>query len=760
MLAANICAADSGGMIYACNYLVDDGVTDNCSNWNAMLAAATNEATIVIPQVAHGYNVWTSCSNVAVISKTVHIEGTSRGVWPYSFAWVTMTNGSNQITIMAGATPVTTQYIVNKCFPYGTTVTGISGSTITLSANSTCNSPSYSIASITPSGGTWSVCPSSFTGSGGGGSGMSGTVSCSGGTISAMNINVPGNQYTSAPTVVLNGGTGSGTTFTVNLTAATQSNKVMWDGPAFTTPAPFANVQFSVATGVVGASIDNIGLDWTLNSTAVPGAAVLLGPTSGYDSGFTLRNSLIVGNTNDSSAEIHLFLTQGANNTNVLNNDFFNAFDCIAVRASQAKIAGNRTYGCYSDDVIIKASDNFTPPSAYNDANNNQISNHYDFGSGGIYLQSTCPACVSGSYNVMGNVVTGIVADQPRAAAVIEFPGTPSGVATNMEYNSFSAVNCSGGEDCVEMLPDTGNISNESYANIVGNGGDGAGFSTVASYGSGCATVSINGMNFANYGISNTRDLVPCITPPYVPGIVALLPNSSGYPGSQSASYLGPGYVDVFAATGSSIAQFWPGRFGTTVSSSTVSQCSGVQRLAWYLGTVSSMFDWSPNEIACLKSNGTSANLFITGSIQAGGGFLVNGCTSGASLATNSSNILTCSVPHGAIQGSLPLSALTTGTIVASQSLTYGGGAFSGFGAVLSNISCTTQPTLVFQNCVTSLSCASPTTIGTLSSTFVSGTVQSVSITGTNSVSGDIYQIVVGNTPVCASGTVSTYASY
>lgn len=61
-------------------------------------------------------------------------------------------------------------------------------------------------------GGSYSVCPTGVSFSGGGGSGATATVSCTAGAVVSVAVTSPGSGYTTAPTVSFTGGTGSGAT--------------------------------------------------------------------------------------------------------------------------------------------------------------------------------------------------------------------------------------------------------------------------------------------------------------------------------------------------------------------------------------------------------------------------------------------------------------------------------------------------------------------------------------------------------------------
>jgi len=61
-------------------------------------------------------------------------------------------------------------------------------------------------------GGTYTVCPTGVTFTGGGGSGATATVSCTNGAVVSVGVTNPGSGYTTAPTVAFTGGTGSGAT--------------------------------------------------------------------------------------------------------------------------------------------------------------------------------------------------------------------------------------------------------------------------------------------------------------------------------------------------------------------------------------------------------------------------------------------------------------------------------------------------------------------------------------------------------------------
>ncbi|HEX5426673.1 MAG TPA: right-handed parallel beta-helix repeat-containing protein [Candidatus Acidoferrales bacterium] len=66
-------------------------------------------------------------------------------------------------------------------------------------------------------GGSYSVCPTGVTFTGGGGSGAAAAVSCTNGSVVSVAITNPGSGYTTAPTISFSGGTGSGAAATATI---------------------------------------------------------------------------------------------------------------------------------------------------------------------------------------------------------------------------------------------------------------------------------------------------------------------------------------------------------------------------------------------------------------------------------------------------------------------------------------------------------------------------------------------------------------
>ncbi len=66
-------------------------------------------------------------------------------------------------------------------------------------------------------GGSYSVCPTGVSFSGGGGSGATATVSCTSGAVVSVAVTNPGGGYTTAPSVSFTGGTGSGASATATI---------------------------------------------------------------------------------------------------------------------------------------------------------------------------------------------------------------------------------------------------------------------------------------------------------------------------------------------------------------------------------------------------------------------------------------------------------------------------------------------------------------------------------------------------------------
>lgn len=66
-------------------------------------------------------------------------------------------------------------------------------------------------------GGSYSVCPTGVTFTGGGGSGATATVSCTAGAVVSVAVTSQGSGYTTAPTVAFTGGTGSGAAATATI---------------------------------------------------------------------------------------------------------------------------------------------------------------------------------------------------------------------------------------------------------------------------------------------------------------------------------------------------------------------------------------------------------------------------------------------------------------------------------------------------------------------------------------------------------------
>jgi autotransporter-associated beta strand protein len=114
-------------------------------------------------------------------------------------------SGTANITIVSGsATALGTGQV---------RLTNAAGSKLSLSADTTVDSLTSGIAAATTivggTGGTSGTYPLVFTG--GGGSGAAGTATVSGGAITAVTLTDLGTNYTSAPTITLSGGDGTGT---------------------------------------------------------------------------------------------------------------------------------------------------------------------------------------------------------------------------------------------------------------------------------------------------------------------------------------------------------------------------------------------------------------------------------------------------------------------------------------------------------------------------------------------------------------------
>jgi len=99
------------------------------------------------------------------------------------------------------------------------TVTVYLTGTTTLAPIYTASTSTATVGSISvTAGGTYSVCPTGISLSGGGGTGAAATPSCTGTAVTSVAVTNPGSGYTSAPTISFTGGTGSGATATANMT--------------------------------------------------------------------------------------------------------------------------------------------------------------------------------------------------------------------------------------------------------------------------------------------------------------------------------------------------------------------------------------------------------------------------------------------------------------------------------------------------------------------------------------------------------------
>lgn len=96
--------------------------------------------------------------------------------------------------------------------------------------NSNTGTATVFSATIT-NGGSYSVCPTGVTFSGGGGTSAAANVACTGSAITSVAITNPGSGYTTTPTISFTGGTGSGGAATANLTGTlTNPFKANTDG--------------------------------------------------------------------------------------------------------------------------------------------------------------------------------------------------------------------------------------------------------------------------------------------------------------------------------------------------------------------------------------------------------------------------------------------------------------------------------------------------------------------------------------------------
>lgn len=109
------------------------------ANWNAIVALNTAVKSTYGSKVADVFSALTSNGTVQIPIADRNVTASTTATW---------TNGSNQISVTSATGLAIGQYITGTGIPDQTTITGISGTTITLSANTTAGGSGTAVSAV------------------------------------------------------------------------------------------------------------------------------------------------------------------------------------------------------------------------------------------------------------------------------------------------------------------------------------------------------------------------------------------------------------------------------------------------------------------------------------------------------------------------------------------------------------------------------------------------------------------------------------
>jgi hypothetical protein len=364
----------------------------------------------------------------------------------------------------------------------------------------------------------------------------------------------------------------------------------------WTTPAPFYNMGFQ------GTDVDMDASNCGFNSlTNTNGSNAI---TIGTGSGSTLTNTNSRNNIitmSPTTAGQHGILYQGVNGGKATHNSIYYGQHAIACRGSNCVIDGNLTYYQTADHIILKASQNVTGTSAYNNANGSVVSNNVIVGAGtgdvapGVLVQSDTAGTIA-----YGNTITGNTFSSSQYGSAIDENVTTTGASVEGSIIANNTSTATGGYGC--DATGGGTISGSVIANDVFSNGTGSGYA-FNNAGGGCTNLQlINPSGAGNTGLVNgTFGGSNAAT-------VQTTPNGQGntevmkYDASQLPETVDYGY------TGST-GLFYGGRMQWTNQTSNFSGCGGwhfnVGQAVWgggYDGAAGA--ETSFNDVFCVDGGG------------------------------------------------------------------------------------------------------------------------------------------------------------
>jgi hypothetical protein len=364
----------------------------------------------------------------------------------------------------------------------------------------------------------------------------------------------------------------------------------------WTTPAPFYNMGFQ------GTDVDMDASNCGFNSlTNTNGSNAI---TIGTGSGSTLTNTNSRNNIitmSPTTAGQHGILYQGVNGGKATHNSIYYGQHAIACRGSNCVIDGNLTYYQTADHIILKASQNVTGTSAYNNANGSVVSNNVIVGAGtgdvapGVLVQSDTAGTIA-----YGNTITGNTFSSSQYGSAIDENVTTTGASVEGSIIANNTSTATGGYGC--DATGGGTISGSVIANDVFSNGTGSGYA-FNNAGGGCTNLQlINPSGSGNTGLVNgTFGGSNAAT-------VQTTPNGQGntevmkYDASQLPETVDYGY------TGST-GLFYGGRMQWTNQTSNFSGCGGwhfnVGQAVWgggYDGAAGA--ETSFNDVFCVDGGG------------------------------------------------------------------------------------------------------------------------------------------------------------
>lgn len=217
-----------------------------------------NNERILIADPQAGYSTWDGTVFVKAGGVSPNFNVTNGGSGYVTDPTVSITGGTGTgatatATLVGGV--VTALVLTNPGTGY------MPGDTLIVNFSGTAD-PGIVTGALVTDGGTGYTSAPSVTLSGGGGTGATATATVAGGAVTAINITAPGSGYTTLPTISFSGGGGTGATGMAEVSTVAAATAIVWPviSPNPTTLAVFQGRVF-LASGRVLTYTGTLGYD-------------------------------------------------------------------------------------------------------------------------------------------------------------------------------------------------------------------------------------------------------------------------------------------------------------------------------------------------------------------------------------------------------------------------------------------------------------------------------------------------------------------